>query len=156
MGLRKRFSTATEGYSRSEADPVDRGEAQPSWLKCPHLRSRQAPPRPCRGRPPRSRGASGGHRGIVFRFGFAAGLYNFKFGFIGVFVLWRCRILGSLREGAPAKRVEEPYGTNDSGEENNYIFGNSEIISSKTVSSRGLPQSPSAPAPSRREPRKHP
>ena len=64
----------------------------------------------------------------------------------------RCRNHGSLREGAPAKRVEEPCGTNDSSEEKNYISGKSEIISSKVISSRGLPQSPSAPAPSRREP----
>ena len=34
---------------------------------------------------------------------------------------------------------KELYGTNDQGEENNYISGNSEIISSKNVSSRGLP-----------------
>ena len=33
---------------------------------------------------------------------------------------------------------KELYGTNDQGEENNYISGNSEIISSKNVSSRGL------------------
>ena len=39
----------------------------------------------------------------------------FKFGFVGEF-FWRCRILGSLREGAPAKRVEESCGTKDSGE----------------------------------------
>ena len=85
-GLRKRDFFRIEGYTASEADPVDRGEAQPSWFKCPHLRSRQAPPRPCRGRPPRSRAASGGHRGIVFRFGFADIFYNFKFGFVGEFV----------------------------------------------------------------------
>ena len=83
MGLRKRDSFRIVGYTASEADPVEQGEAQPSWFKCPHLRSRQAPPRPCRGRPPRSRAASGGHRGIVFRFGVADGFYNFKFGFIG-------------------------------------------------------------------------
>ena len=55
-------------------------------LKHPHPSSRQVPPRPCRGRPPRSRAASGGHRGIVFRFGFADGFYNFKLGFVGEFV----------------------------------------------------------------------
>ena len=33
---------------------------------------------------------------------------------------------------------KEPCGAKDQGEENNYISGNSEIISSKNVSSRGL------------------
>ena len=47
---------------------------------------RQGPPRPCRGRPPRSLAASGDQRGIVFRFGFAGRFYNFKFGFVGEFV----------------------------------------------------------------------
>ena len=58
----------------------------------------------------------------------------------------------SEREVAAEGRRKEPCGTNDSGEENNIIFGNSEIISSKFASLRGLPQSASLPAPSRREP----
>ena len=44
----------------------------------------------------------------------------------------------SEREVAAEGRRKEPCGMNDSGEENNYISGNSEIISSKNVSSRGL------------------
>ena len=45
----------------------------------------------------------------------------------------------SEREVAAEGRRKEPCGMNDSGEENNYISGNSEIISSKFTSSRGLP-----------------
>ena len=48
MGLRKRDFSATRGCESSEANPVEQGGIFVTVLKCPLLRLRQEPPRPCR------------------------------------------------------------------------------------------------------------
>ena len=116
-------------------------------LKRPHVLSRQAPPRPRRGRPPR---------------------FFWRLGWMGWGVRWmRISNLGlsvclfydvvvpkppSEREVAAEGRRKEPYGTNASGEENNCILRKMLKQHPSKPFLHALSSTRFAGAPSRREP----
>ena len=99
MGLRKRDFSATVGCESSEANPVEQGGIFVTVLKCPILRLRQEPPRPCR----RNSHDSSADKvvGKMMFFGQRGEFFSIdedlKFGFVGVFEVL---MYGSLREGA--------------------------------------------------------
>ena len=77
---------------------------------------------------------------------------TFKFGFIGEFIFGGVASLAPSGRGLPRSGWRSPAARRIKARKIAIFLGHAEIISSKIASSRGLPQSPSAPAPSRREP----
>ena len=77
---------------------------------------------------------------------------TFKFGFVGVFIFGGVASLAPSGRGLPRSGWRSPAARRIKARKIAIFLGHAEIISSKIASSRGLPQSPSAPAPSRREP----
>ena len=76
----------------------------------------------------------------------------FKLGFIGVFNFGGVASLAPSGRGLPRSGWRSPAARRIKARKIAIFLGHAEITSSKIASSRGLPQSPSAPAPSRREP----
>ena len=77
---------------------------------------------------------------------------TFKLGFIGEFIFGGVASLAPSGRGLPRSGWRSPAARRIKARKIAIFLGHAEIISSKIASSRGLPQSPSAPAPSRREP----